>query len=535
MAATFESEENNRYIHLTNWISVLEDLGGSPDGLKNDIEEFTVADVLHEIRKQNGGSVKILNELLRKDTMSCTHYDIANLYWSMMQDLYIRQASTQKIFKYNLQTQLWEEPRCLKGDFICVMTAYMDLLDIGEPNKIMFTCKDEDYFKQKRKYQTMVRQDATINSIINIFKSIVPEVDTKFDLEPEYKTYISFANGIYNMKDNSFRPRNRFDTFTKALDFDYKSVYKYDAFAEIDDFFKKIQPDREQRNFTTSYLKYCLTGGNPKCIFKMNIGYTAANGKSSEMNIHEMVFPIYTYELNKTTFSKNCSKVHKYMNKLVTHPIRLAYINELDDSKLDDDFLKKVVDGKKLELEKMYSTVTEESVLQCKIITTSNKDPNMDVDPGVIRRLTIQHYDSQFLPDISQVDPSNNKYLADPLWAEDRFCKDSYKLAYFHYLLQAPSLFVPKVNKMLVKEFVEENDTIMGTLTEHFEVTADLNDKVHQQQVLSVFPNMQKQKLNRELKRHGIVYDKHRQINGLRKVYLGLKSLEIQLNENDPE
>ena len=55
MAETFGSEENIRYIHLNNWISVLEDLGGSPDGLKNDIEEITVADVLHKIRKQNGG------------------------------------------------------------------------------------------------------------------------------------------------------------------------------------------------------------------------------------------------------------------------------------------------------------------------------------------------------------------------------------------------------------------------------------------------------------------------------------------------
>ena len=94
---------------------------------------------------------------------------------------------------------------------------------------------------------------------------------------------------------------------------------------------------------------------------------------------------------------------------------------------------------------------------------------------------------------------------------------------------------VPKVNKMLVKEFVEENDTIMGTLTEHFEVTADLNDKVHQQQVLSAFPNMQKQKLNRELKRHGIVYDKNSQINGFRKVYRGLKSIEIDPSIDDPE
>jgi hypothetical protein len=27
-----------------------------------------------------------------------------------------------------------------------------------------------------------------------------------------------------------------------------------------------------------SFLKYCLKGGNPQRIYKMNIGYSAANG-----------------------------------------------------------------------------------------------------------------------------------------------------------------------------------------------------------------------------------------------------------------
>ena len=93
------------------------------------------------------------------------------------------------------------------------------------------------------------------------------------------------------------------------------------------------------------FLKYCLKGGNPQKIFKMNIGYTAANGKTTEMDIHETVFPIYTYKLDRSSFSQNCTKRHKYMLKLVKFPIRLAYINELDDSKLDADFLKEFVDG----------------------------------------------------------------------------------------------------------------------------------------------------------------------------------------------
>jgi len=399
MAEEFEPEirerpewGNGKETEIENWKEVLEDLGGGLDGL------VTLCDVFHEIRKKKGGLGMILLEHMRLDNMSRTHLDVAKLYFHMMQDVYIRQKSTQTIYTFNMQTNLWEEPTNLKGTFIDVMTTYMEELNRGNINQHFFPeTKREKYIQCKCKYQAFIKQDSTINAILSIFKSIVGEVDTSFDLEPVYQNFICFKNGIYNTKTNTFRQRNRCDYFTKALDFDYESEYNSTCFAEIDDFFKKIQPDVEQRNYTVWFLKYCLTGGNPECIFKMNIGYTASNGKSSEMNIHEMVFPLYTYKLNKSTFNKNCTKVHKYMSKLVNHPIRLAYINELDDSKLDEDFLKDVVDGKRLELEKMYSTMTEESLLQCAIITTSNKDPNIDVDPGVIRRMTIQHYKSQFV------------------------------------------------------------------------------------------------------------------------------------------
>lgn len=525
---------SNKETYIENWKGVLKDLGGSPDSLSTCENEF-MCDVLHEIRKIEGGTGQICKMFLQNDVMSFTHYDIARLYLNMTEDLYIKQKKTQTIYTFNMQTNLWEEPTNLKGTFIEVMTTYMDGIVHFSPNQHLFP-DEKKYYELKCKYRAFIKQDSTINAILNIFKSVVGEVDTKFDLEPEYKNIICFKNGLYNLDTNTFACRNRYDMFTKCLDFDFKPSYDKMNYNEIDDFFKKIQPDVEQRTFTASYLKYCLKGGNPQGIFKMNIGFTASNGKSSEMNIHEMVFPLYTNKLNKSTFNKNCTKVHKYMSKLVNHPIRLAYINELDDSKLDEDFLKDVVDGKKLELEKMYSTMTEESELQCAIITTSNKDPNIDVDPGVLRRMTMQHYDSRFVPQ-QEVNEEKHLYLDDKTWTEDRFSQDSYKLAYFHYLQSMPELVVPATNKRLVKEFVEENDNIMGTLTEHFEVTKQNNDKVQQQEVTSLFPEYQKQKLNRELKRHGIIYDKTSSHCGVRKVYRGLKSIPIDthLHVDDPE
>ena len=508
-------------VNFENWCSLLTHLGGSLD-----TKDVNVIEIIHEIRKQPKGTQEILLKYMRLDTMSCTNYDVAKAYHNLVQDLYIKEAKSQRMYKFNTPKGIWEEPRNLKGDFIDIMTLYMQVLDQGGINRHLFPDdKDKEYAAKKAKYQNYIKQDSTINAILNIFKSIVVSVDTLFDLEPEYNHVINFRNGIYNLDTQTFRPRQLSDMFTKALDFDYHSEYCKVCYDEIHDFFKKIQPDEEQRHFTTSYLKYCLQGGNPECIFKMNIGYSASNGKSSEMQIHNMVFPIYTYKLDKTTFNKMCSKRHKYMHALVTSPVRLAYISELDDSKLDEDFLKDVVDCKKLELEKMFSTMTEESIIQCKIITTSNKDPNIDIDPGILRRLTIQHYDSRFVT-AKEVDEANHLYLDDKTWTESRFVKDEYKLAYFHYLLLSPPLVVPKANRNLVKDIIEENDTVYSVLTDRFEVTKCLHDKVPQGHVIQLFPDILKQRLNRDLKRFGVIYDKTSSVNGVKKVYRGLKALE---------
>ena len=388
--------------------------------------------------------------------------------------------------------------------------------------------------KRLNAYRRFIGNSATINSIIDIFKSIVAEEDTIFDLAPEYDKYICFKNGIYNLDTSEFRRRDISDRFTTSLDWDYGEHYNKAVYDDIHTFFKKIQPDCEQRTFTVSFLKYCLKGGNPQAKFKMNIGYTAANGKTTEMDIHERAFPLYTDKLDRTIFSKTCTKRHKYANKLVTCPIRLAYINELDDSKLDEDFLKDFADGKDLPLEQMYGTMCNNSRIQCKLITTSNKDPNLAPDGGVIRRATIQQYTSRFVSK-DAVDEKSFNYLLDPTWVDARFSQDVYKLAYFHFLLKeghTSPLIVPEANLRLVTETLNENDEFRPRLEQHFVITGDLQDKVSHIDIQRSFPEMAVRALNGHLKRLGIVYDKDGSTHSIRKVYRGIrKYTENEANE----
>jgi hypothetical protein len=216
------------------------------------------------------------------------------------------------------------------------------------------------------------------------------------------------------------------------VEFDTSEVQYYNVHFKNGQFFEKLQPDENQRKFTLGFLAYCLSGDTSEQIFKINIGYSASNGKSTELKIHDKVFPIYTTKLEKDTFMLGNTKRHKSISCCLKQPIRLAYIEELQQKKLDSEFLKDWVDGNKITNEVLYG-YTESKKIQAKLMTCSNKDLKVDSDKGVLRRGKVQFYNSQFL-DILEDDFMNHKYKKVNNF-EKIFDEVEYKNAYFHLLL----------------------------------------------------------------------------------------------------
>ena len=251
---------------------------------------------------------------------------------------------------------------------------------------------------------------------------------------------------------------------------------------------------------------------------------------------------MYTDKLHRSIFNVGCPKFHKYAHKLVTRPIRLAYINELDESKLDEEILKDFSDDSSmLNVEEMYGTMCENQRIQCKLITTSNKDPNLKLDGGLMSRIKIQKYESRFVPECD-VDKSKHWYLVDPTWVTSRFSQDAYKLAFFHFLLNKGNVPVatPEANVSLVKEQLDENDDFLPKLQQYFVITKDPNDKVSHLELQRYFSDMPVRVLNGHLKRLGIEYDKNGMTNSIRKVYRGIRKYNqaelLEINgDDDPE
>ena len=328
----------------------------------------------------------------------------------------------------------------------------------------------------------------------------------RFDVGPEQYYNIQFANCVFDLKSKETRHRTASDYVTQILDYDFmpRESISDEVHREVRRFFEKLQPDEEQRRFQLSFLAYCITGSTAHQVSKMNIGYTASNGKSTELKVHSACFDIYTTKLDKRTFNQSYEKAHKQLIGLLRNPIRLAYIEELDRDKLDADLWKDFIDGDKLPVEVLYGTVAC-AKHQAKLMTCSNKDPNIAADAGVLRRTKCQLYESRFLDGVQ--DNDETRVYRKELAFEDRFRDPEYKNAYFHLLLEhVDQLVMPGSASELFSQIASDNDDFRNTLELSYEVTKDSKDRVSVRELVRHFRKMARAEVISNLKRLGLKY-----------------------------
>ena len=503
---------------------------------------------LGEFRKNHEHFIyEIFSDELFEDNVS-HEVNIAQLLYLMAGDLY----SSQSVYKYVHNNNEWNR---VNNFHLFILDQFNKLIPFRERyiKNYMKNCKDkivtdedsdgesdEEMKERKKLKQTLKKLNKEIEGLKIRIKSLSglknintlltetfnPSKKYLFNNDPEYYNQLHFKNGYLDLSTRIYHKRTIEHLITEFLPYDYAEYYDKEKFNDISSFFKKIQPNKEQRRFTTRMLLYCLKGGNKEKVMLMNIGYSAANGKSTTLKIQEKVFPIYTTSLDQNTFSENCNKRHKYLSDLVKKPIRLAYIEELSKEKLDVDFLKKFVDADTLDLEQLYTTEINQTKIQATLITTSNRDPNSEMDEGLSRRIVIQYYNSQFVrPELVNVE--KNKFPID-LHYIDKFDDDEYKIAYLHYILNAGSLEIPHENRSITRELLEENDEFKCAFDRLFIITGNNKDKVYKHDVVDMLYGTKYNtitKVNRELKRFNVKLNQSKSVDNKRGCFEGIQKI----------
>lgn len=414
--------------------------------------------------------------------------DFANLYYEFKKDR-IHYKNENIYLYYNDEWNIISDKgRMVKNDmyefYLIYFKVWLDYINDFEKQHIENTDKKEE-IKRMRNHLEAIKIAYSKNcNLSNTYQMLLNKLacvkcSIIFDVGPDNYYNIHFKNGVYELRNRIFRSRLETDYVTKYLDYDYLPLTDISKETQDDvlGFFNKVQPNKEQRDFTLGYLAYCLTGDATKQIFKMNIGHTASNGKSTELSIHEKCFKNYTQKIDNKVMLLNFEKRHKHLVDLISQPIRLVYFEEMPKGKkLDVEFIKDFVDGKNISCEIMFGT-KEEIKIQAKLMSVSNHDFQVDTDAGILRRGRVQKYESKFISkDDGVLDEANHIYEKIEGF-ENKFDNILYKNAYFHLLLNyIDKLVVPNVNKEEFKKTAEDNDSVLTDILDGFIVTNNHTD-----------------------------------------------------------
>ena len=299
-------------------------------------------------------------------------------------------------------------------------------------------------------------------------KSCTLESSVKFDVNKEQKYNLHFKNGVLELDNMVWRERTYQDFVTvgnSINDWNFSLDRDEAKIEEVIQDFKKVQPREEQLKLSLEWLAYCLSGDTSRCLMKFNIGLRASNGKTTEFNIHQKVFPKLTKNVDKNYFKEGNTKRHKTKIDLIQKPIRLVYIEELDEKQLDAGELKDAVDGKNQNCEIMYGTNAEGS-FQCKFNFLGQKEPVIKEDEGVLRRGMLQNYTSKFTDKV-EADDWDKLLFPKILNFEDKYDDEAYKNAYLHILLDhylGNEFIVPQENfdnfTKHIKDINEDRDLV---------------------------------------------------------------------------
>jgi hypothetical protein len=168
----------------------------------------------------------------------------------------------------------------------------------------------------------------------------------------------------------------------------------------------------------------------------------------------------YFKELKSDTFSLNNSKADKILNTFQSNPqIRISWINEMEDARIDSSLFKKFCDGQ-LTTTQLYKDGSFTIPHYSKAIITANTMPNIKVDTGVSRRFRGFTHQANFTDDDALLDNKNHIYKIDKSLLEN-LIKSNLMDAWFDILAYTCNEWLKGKQIKFTKNFDETRDTVI--------------------------------------------------------------------------
>ena len=195
-----------------------------------------------------------------------------------------------------------------------------------------------------------------------------------------------------------------------------------------------------------------------RIILKLNRSLTI--NKSFILSLTEASISCYFKELKSDTFSLNNSKADKILNTFQNNPqIRISWINEMEDARIDSSLFKKFCDGQ-LTTTQLYKDGSFTIPHYSKAIITANTMPNFKIDTGVSRRFRGFTHQANFTDDDTLLDEKNHIYKIDKSLLEN-LIESNLMDAFFDILAEKCCSWLKGKQIKFTKNFDETRDTVL--------------------------------------------------------------------------
>ena len=253
------------------------------------------------------------------------------------------------------------------------------------------------------------------------------------------------------------------------------------------------------------------------------------------MELSQKTFECCFKELKNDTFSQNNSKIDKILNSFANNPqIRITWINEIKDVKIDETLFKKFYEGK-LQTTKLFEDESHDIIHNSKAFITANTMIGIKVNTGIVRRFKGYTHGSKFVDDSDDVDESNHIYLKDKYLLEN-ILKSNLLNAWVDILAGYSYKWIngekPKFNKNFTEtkdSVLNSNDILQDFIDGHLVVSTTSDDRISkndmEMQFKKAYPDkhLSMVQLITSLKDKGLNYNPSMRVHGVRGCFTNIK------------
>jgi len=366
-------------------------------------------------------------------------------------------------------------------------------------------------------------------------------VQLKFRLQKDNISFdntpneIHFNNGVYDLTRGKLVDRNVKTHFvTHYVKRNYVASTKNEQKTVLKSI-SKIYNNKEDLKCISFALGSALSGKTTKdqeIIFLLGKGNS---GKSTTLKITLLSLQCYAKELQSNTFSCGNTKVDKIMNTFANSPqIRISWVNEMEEKKIDSALFKKFCEGK-LQTTMLYQENQHEVEHNSKLFITSNYMPPVKADSGTCRRFRGYTCKSEFVKNKGEVKEDDNIYLDDDNFLES-FNNDKMLNAWFDILAADCKDYINGKRNQFSDNFIQTKEDVMSgndyfqdfidsTLT----ITNNEKDRIGKESIrkkfLSMYPDKHMSVLQviSALKDKNVVYNCKYRKNNIQGCFVGVR------------